>query len=295
MSDYDFENWAGEKLLGIQSGIDLRRPSNHQSMFKYVSLDSETSWDHLKNTIQNFELVGSSPLDLNDPFELSPFVFDDLQPNSIANSVKYNTLADRLAGKLVKTSEEAFPDPTPYRKHAEAYLKDIEARYRIVAFCERSDSALLWSHYANSYRGACLHFLANGFNRAALHTLGYVSYSKYRPTYPLSLALALSPQMSGPPIPHNATTLKRNESEKLLFFTKADDWSYESEIRLVYDSKKMDAAKFHPDGLVSVVTGPRFSTDDRERLNSLLKNSRYEKLSVRQARLSKTTFSVEID
>jgi hypothetical protein len=111
----------------------------------------------------------------------------------------------------------------------------------------------------------------------------------------LSLALALSSKKGGPAIPENATPLKRAESEKLLFFTKADDWSYESEIRLVYDLKGTPNVIFQPDSLVSIIAGPKFSDEGRRRLAKIVQGSPYEKVAIRNARLSRTTFSVEID
>jgi hypothetical protein len=244
--------------------------------------------------LHNFELVGSGALRLNDPFELSPFIFDDLQPSTIAAAVRHNDNST-LSGNKPRPLQEVFPDPEPYRRQARSFLDGVAARYRIIAFCERSDSGLLWSHYANSYQGACLHFLAKGFRWRRFHTLGYVAYSKYRPTYPLSLALSLSSKPGGPSVAVNATPLKRAECDKILFFTKAEDWSYESEMRLVYDSEQSPNVVFHQDSLVSIITGPRFSAESRQRLSDILKGSRYEKVALRNARLSTTTFSVEID
>jgi hypothetical protein len=264
-------------------------------MFKYVSLNSEASWNYLRGTLYNSELIGSAALSLNDPFELSPFVFDDLQPSTIATAVRHNNISETLAGKAPTPLEDVFPDPEPYRYQAKSFLDSVATRYRIIAFCERSDSGLLWSHYANSYQGACLHFLAKGFGWRRNYTLGYVSYSKYRPTYPLSLALSLSSKPGGPPIPINASPLKRAESNKLLFFTKADDWSYESEMRLVYDSKDAPNVTFKTDSLVSIIVRPKFSDESRRRLDDIIKGSPYGNIAIRRAKLSKTTFSVEID
>lgn len=296
MSNYEFENWAGDEITSIQTGTNLKRPSDHQSLFKYISLDSELSWNHLERTLHELELVGAESEKLNDPFELSPCIFDDLQPSTIAASTKYNNFTERISGKQPRPLEEVFSDVALYRDQAQKFFHSLAKRYRIIAFCERSDSSLLWSHYANSYQGACLHFLAKGLRTRSRPTLGYVTYSKYRPTYPLSLALSLSPKRNGPPIPENATYSNRAESEKILFFTKAEDWSYESELRLVYDVQRTPTVKFDKDGLVSIITGPRFSTKNRQRLDSILRGSKYyQSLIVRKARLSKTTFSVEID
>jgi hypothetical protein len=120
-----------------------------------------------------------------------------------------------------------------------------------------------------------------------------VSYSKYRPASPLSLALALSSKPDQPRTA-KATPLQRAESNKILFFTKADDWAYEAEIRLVYDQTQHSVVSFNKDSLVSIITGPRFTEENRQRLDTVLKNSLYENIPIRQARLSKTTFTVEI-
>jgi hypothetical protein len=293
MSDVDFETWAGEEIVRIRSGIHLRQPSDYQSLFKYVSLNSDVSWDYLHKTLHNAELVGSAASSLNDPFELSPYVFDDLQSSTIAEAVHHLDLS-HLDGRQPKPLSEVFPDPEPFRQQARSYLQKVLDRYRIIAFCERIDSSLLWSHYANSYQGACLHFLAKGFRWHRHCTLGHVSYSKYRPPYPLSLALALSSKPGQPGIPVNATPLRRAESNKILFFTKADDWAYEAEMRLVYDQKQHPVVRFQRESLVSIITGPRLTDENRQRLDSILKGSFYENIPIRKARLSETTFTVEI-
>jgi hypothetical protein len=294
MSNHDFESWTSEEITRIQTGTNLRRPSDHQSMFKYISLNTEASWEHLHRTLHYSELFGSAASNLNDPFEVSPYIFDDLQPTTIAEAVRYrghSALSDGKAAPL----QAIFPDPEPYRQQALSFLGQVASHFRIIAFCERVDSSLLWSHYANSYQGACLHFLAKGFSWHRRYTLGHVAYSQYRPALPLSLALALSSKPGGPTTAFNATPLKRAESEKLLFFTKADDWSYESEIRLIYDPKESATAKFQQDSLVAIITGPKFSGESRRKLENVIQGSRYENISLRRARLSKTTFSVEVE
>lgn len=63
----DFEIWARQEISRLQSGIHLRRPSDHQSLFKYISLNPEVSWDYLHKTLHNAELVGSAASSLDDP------------------------------------------------------------------------------------------------------------------------------------------------------------------------------------------------------------------------------------
>jgi hypothetical protein len=260
MSDDEFQDRVSEEIVRIRSGIQLRRPSDYQSLFKYVNLNSSLSWDYLHNTLHNAELIGSDAVSLNDPFELNPYVFDDLQPSTIANAVK-RIDSSFLDGRPPLPLTEVFPDAEPFRQQARSYLKQVFDSYRIAAFCERVDSSLLWSHYANSYQGACLHFLAEGFRwPSSYYTLGRVSYSKYRPAYPLSLVLALSSK---------PTPLRRAVSNNILFFTKADDWAYEAEVRLVYNHKRQQSVRFRKESLVSIILGPRFTDANRQRLESL--------------------------
>jgi hypothetical protein len=160
--DIRFKRWATEEIVRIRTGMHLQGPSNYQSLFKYVNLNSELSWDYLRKTLYNAELIGSGATSLNDPFELNPYIFDDLQPGTIAKSVKPTDLSF-LDDRSPLPVTERFPDPEPFRERARSHLEQIFGRTRIVAFCERVDSSLLWSHYANSYKGACLHFVATGF------------------------------------------------------------------------------------------------------------------------------------
>jgi hypothetical protein len=114
-----------------------------------------------------------------------------------------------------------------------------------------------------------------------------MNYSKYRPAYPLSLALRLSGS------PHDLRA--RAEHEKLVFFTKAEEWSYEAEIRLVHATSRERVIKFDGSSLVSIIAGPRFDDQRLKRLKNLLKGTRYDNLPIRRARLSNTTFAVEIE
>jgi hypothetical protein len=181
-----FKHWLA---VAMRSGIHLRRSSDYQSLFKYVDLNSQISWDYLRKTLCNAELIGSGATSLNDPVELNPYIFDDLQPGTIAKAVKRIDLAFLHNGPPTPVTE-IFPNREPFRQQARSYLEQIFDRTRIVAFCERVDSSLLWSHYADSYKGACLHFVSEGFHRHL--RLGNVNYSKYRPYYPLETRLSFS-------------------------------------------------------------------------------------------------------
>tara|TARA_R110002012_G_scaffold317487_1_gene533990 strand:+ start:55311 stop:56156 length:846 start_codon:yes stop_codon:yes gene_type:complete len=266
----------------------LTRPGDHHSAFKYVGLNTKTSWDYFERTLNQHELVGATANALNDPFELSPFIFDDLRADTVAAATGFNGLLLKLQ-KLPAGVEENFPDMAPHRQVAEEYLARITRYSRVVSFCERSDSPLLWSHYAHSYQGACLHFVGRAFSHKSGKT-GFVTYSEQRPTYPLSLALRLSN-------PHrdDSWVVAEAESDKLIYFSKAREWAYENEIRSVYNANSQSSASFNPLGLISVIVGPRMASEDIDRVKRLVAASPLRALPIRRARLSTNSFSVEID
>lgn len=259
-------------------------------MFKYVGLSNKTSWEYLGRMLNEFELVGSTATSLNDPFELSPFIFDDLRPKVVAQALgerEYSAI-DRLQNKSPYKLEDKYSDLEPHREAARAYLSRTERNSRIICFCERSDSPLLWSHYANSYRGACLHFFGRAFATKSAR-IGYVNYTAHRPTFPMSLALALSAK------PQRPSSLLQMEAERMYFFSKALDWSYENEMRIVYNTNNAKAVSFGQDGLASIIVGPRMSQEDKDRLRDVVAQSAMPHLPVRQARLSNNSYSVEIE
>ncbi|QND52795.1 DUF2971 domain-containing protein [Phyllobacterium sp. 628] len=287
----DFEDWAGRELTLLSGGLAHRPVNAHQSIFKYIGLNSETSWTFFGDMLNKLELVGSSAQALNDPFELSPHVFDDLRPKVIHSAlgiIPLSPLDYRLRGQPIPSVDETYSDLEPYREEAKEFLNLRVQNSRIICFCERSDSPLLWSHYANSYRGACLHFLGRGFKG---YTPFYVSYSAHRPTLPLSLALRVSHSSKKASL----RSVYEFELEKMQFFCKASDWEYECEMRIIYDMSKRPAVNFLEEGLVSIILGPRMSSVDEERLRDLVSQSRLAHLPIRRARLSTNSFSVEID
>jgi len=211
-----FETWAEHEVVAAAQGLNLRIPTRHQSMFKYIGLNNKTSWTYFERMLKDLELVGSTAKSLNDPFELSPYIFDDLRPRVVAKVFKDSeySLVDRLNNISNYTFEEKYADLAPYREDAKLYLDRTERNSRIICFCEHSDSPLLWSHYANSYKGACLHFLGRAFPRSRAR-VGYVNYSSHRLTFPMSLALALNHEKE------KFSSHLKMEADKMYFFSKA--------------------------------------------------------------------------
>lgn len=54
----EFDDWAAAEFDLLASGARTRSPTDHTSIFKYVALNTKTSWDHLELTLSELVLTG---------------------------------------------------------------------------------------------------------------------------------------------------------------------------------------------------------------------------------------------
>jgi len=274
------------------------RPRSHtlqvgeyQSIFKYVSLDSPRSWNYLRSTILDNKLIGSTNRQLNDPFELSPCQIDDLDERTIE---KCHQIFDEGGSILTVPQSKGvgYKDLIHYRNRAKKIIAATIENSRIISFCNKVDSPLLWAHYANSHKGACLHFVGRAFN-AEKSRKGFVCYSRQRPSLPLSLPLRLRLGLDNK-MHHTELQKLETEIDRSFFFTKPEDWLYEGEYRVAYNARKQTHVQFEPTGLVEVILGDRMSTEDARQLKDIVESAPDKNLAVKQARISPRTFAVDV-
>ena len=152
--------------------------------------------------------------------------------NTIKKTKKYKWLPDvafyyTLAKKISGKSEDDFLE------EFNTIVDDIINRARqsllFACFSLKKDSILMWSHYANQHKGACVEFEINDddFKR--------VSYKKKPPCFSLTriFELMLGHEMAGTPLEYEDDTLSFVLKPIL---TKYIGWKYEKEIRCGYSS-----------------------------------------------------------
>lgn len=235
------------------------------------------------------KLYGATANSLNDPFELQPAAFNDIDFDDDSGLAQFLGIASSRLPETLKGREAGY-----YQERGRAQMDIQREQSRIISFSDRYDSPLLWAHYANSYRGACLHFIGGKLSTMASRqgTTGKVRYADQRPMYPLSLALNLS---IGNLVVPRSTRSARAESNKITFFTKASDWSYEKEYRTVYDTRDMTNFEFSPRSFASIIVGPRMPPKDVNKLITLVDMSPYKRVPIRRAVISSSSFAVQID
>lgn len=212
-------------------------------IYKYIPI----SWKHITAAVNN-QLWMSAPADFNDPFDCNHPI------NKEMSNQERVDITSSLCG--IDTSElSAYPNgQETLVNEGIKYMSDKFSRAGICCFSERWDSILMWSHYADKHRGICL-----GYNsRDLIGKVGYV-FEKIRP------------EKSSPSLDFKNMGTEEGQEEFInnVIFTKASDWAYEEEWRLVVFDKGRQLIE-SPMQLQSVIFGIRTSSDDEQNIKKFL-------------------------
>lgn len=190
---------------------------------------------------------------LNDPYECLA-AFPNLSPEEMAGDllaavlekIEYSTSesrddrlkkADQIKNAMSRIVAMFKEDPWMYRDFAIDFnQKRINAGLGILSLSRRWNSALMWSHYTNTYSGFCV-----GFDRG--HSFFDEISDGGQPRRTGLLPVTYSD--SRPEIPRSRKEITGLE----IFLTKSRDWAYEEEDRLLAllkDASKIEVKKPFP-------------------------------------------------
>lgn len=284
MSIEDGLDFVAGRLEALASGIAVTPPAEGDSFFKFISLNSHYSWELFEQTMLKLQLKGSVASSLNDPFELSPVLFDDLRDENFIEKIS------RTRNPFLQKAEQPLVSKEDALSVVGNYVDQLRSSNHIVSFSARADSPLLWAHYANGYKGACIHFVGARTFGIRVRSFGRVDYRFERSVVPLSNIYKIAREKSA-----RSSEQLRNLVEKVHFFEKSQDWSYEREIRALHSSRDGSALNIEPMYIRSIIFGPRMTSEDKDRIKRIVSLSLVPTLPLLESNLSKRSFSVEID
>lgn len=149
---------------------------------------------------------------------------------SVNNKKRYKWMPDiemyyKFAKYLNHKSDEEYLKE--FNKMVDDAVEKIRHSILVSCFSLRNDSILMWSHYAQSHRGACIEYEVDNDD------FKKVAYSKRPIRFKLSKTLEYI-------LGHEFSGTKMNYSDNTLLFaiepvlTKFRDWKYEKEVRFAY-------------------------------------------------------------
>ena len=195
---------------------------------------------HGLDILRNSRLKLTKPSEFNDPFEFTPIIEDRLTLEELKSDTELQrTLWENWQQDRAKPASfaefmhlvKSFSH-SDFRRLADNQLQVLEGlaqghsdwvgrEFRVLCLSKRSDSILMWSHYADKHRGIVIGINVHHPEFPVLpHSLFDVRYSDKRFTIPAMWNLA-------------RLDWKKEKIAEQTFTTKYLHWKYEEEVRAI--------------------------------------------------------------
>jgi hypothetical protein len=241
-----------------------------QLLYKYYRFNKYTEGILTAN-----EIYFPSPNEFNDPF--------DSRIRRVFGGTRYQkklflrNMLPRINPNVPRRAVNEMIRNERKKGIVQASLDKTENRHRskIGVYCmsEKRDNILMWAHYAECHTGFCLEFdTQNNFFGKALE----VKYSEKLPIINII----------------EYENMNHSQFADILL-TKAKDWEYEREWRIVNHWEGPGVKRFPPAALTGVIMGCRISDKHRTFLTTLIKQ-REPRPQMYEARIKKEEFGLEI-
>jgi hypothetical protein len=254
-------------------------------LYKYCRIHRSDFPGPAETLLTQKKVFFPSPKDFNDPFDCK------FRPVVKASVIQRQRVARELVRdkaphgfsryerkQLAKLGSKLFTENLAATRFAE----NIYTSVGVLCFSALQDSILMWSHYAEMHAGICLEFLREGELSNALP----ISYSDEYPVVDL-FKIEASLRRGG----EEAAAAKKFVD--LIYLSKATQWKYEDEWRLV-DPKRNRGLHDFPIRLLSgIVFGCRTTKEDRERVLGWIERASI-KTNLYQAKVSNSEYRLDI-
>jgi hypothetical protein len=228
------------------------------------------------------------PRDFNDPFDCFPST-----PRMKLSPIKHTNpeLYDRLGLNTLKGVEKVkhlnrIRQRLETRTSSGELLSDLLSPASVLSLSKIPDSILMWSHYAEFHKGAVVEF------KIPVNTWpkGKVDFD-----HEDLIALDVVYQTERPSFRHDGSIANPDTILNTLFLTKAEQWRYEQESRVIKNEGGAGIFPFRQDLLNGVILGAK--NKDRAFFDKLLRNVSEEirkNVSLYQAEFCKKEYKVRI-
>ena len=291
-----------------------------------------TSFEIGFQTIENLKIRVTQPSALNDPYDCLPIYKVDLNEKLIHLLYELIINDKNLFQKLLQETREImlnqkdvpkeqlelltfdfFVENFPHIKEliyrspniqkikkmiVETLFEKINKEIGLISLTKNPTSMLMWSHYADAHRGLVIEFdetdpLIRKSKPSKWDGIEKIKYVRKRPIVKVHF--------------ENPTEEEMSKFGKSLFFKKNRDWEYEKECRVLKPLRITEkTGKFDKEGyeiclisfaskaIKSIILGARTNDQNVLILLYLLKSKNLNHVKVKQANISKTTYSLRL-
>lgn len=112
-------------------------------------------------------------------------------------------------------------------------MESIRNNTLIYCFTGNNNSLLMWSHYADSHKGACIEFEVEPTEKDLIG----VNYSDKKANFDIFTVASIILALEFIKKPFNGGDREFNNKIMVPFYTKSMEWSYEQEYRYIFSTK----------------------------------------------------------
>lgn len=240
--------------------------------YKYRTFDDmllPTDKHYTNNIILNTSLYFSPIKYFNDPFDCKLSYRQEYSKKEICEFyiqyLKRNPNTFRLKDLMKKYGQKQY-----FIEFQNLSTQKLIDKIGVLSLSTNPKSILMWSHYSHNHTGLVFEF-TRAENSKCFDLYHKVDYSE---KYDLL----------------SYTEENKVEIPKLML-TKHNDWSYESEFRVI-DMQYQGEKKFLKNELTSIIFGALAKDDDIIKMIKLCKNNGFENMKFSKAELSTGEFSL---
>jgi len=233
--------------------------------YKYTDIDT------LKLILESSSLKFSNPSEFNDPFDCNLTIDTNNSQEEIEAYISQVKRSKNLNNEQVKEIRRSFHSPQKLHDITNRSISDAKETFGVTCFSKKPDSILMWSHYADKHRGACLKF--NILSDAEFFMTPFpVKYKRKYPKYNY--------------------IRNREGTAKFLLETKSIDWKYEKEIRVM--KRGANLYNFKKKALCGIFFGANTPDADKEVIMDLVDKLNFDAVNFKSALISKKKFEVKL-
>lgn len=261
----------------------------HTVLFKFKSMQGD-SCRHVLDFIENSRAYFASPSSFNDPFDCVPVYRWKQEPPPQQLVAEALAEEEAMALKAGMTADQLHAERRARGIRPESLGEAVTESFRSAVnkvtrvFCMSATQShpLLWSHYADSHRGVCLHLRCRPGT-----VFGSARGVKYQRRFsPIWIPLAYNRAQDA-------------MADKMVL-TKAQFWSYEAEFRVIHHTEvgagytlQNQFYEFPPEALCGITLGMQMRPVDRAMVRNWAE-SRYPRLPVYEAHKQRDRFWMDI-
>lgn len=160
------------------------------------------------------------------------------------------------------------------KKVLQTKLNELEEKWKqqwhIISFSERVDSILMWSHYANEHKGFCVEYDTSQFKSQFFPVI-------YRDKFD--------------------NVLKHINTALCVVLTKATDWAYEREWRIINQTEdfvELNGFKYYAPKPLAIYMGCRID-ENSELKNQLIAYAKTQNVKLHQMKLQRDSYILKAE